>query len=365
MKQNTIVISGINMVEGGIFTILDNCLHKISIYAQNKNLKIIALVNDKSKFNYPNIEYIEFPKSKKSWTLRLYYEYFYFKKLSEEIKPDIWFSLHDMSPNVIAKKRFVYCHHPTVFYKPTFKDWKFNYKIGVFSILYKYLYQINLKKNDAVFVQQNWIKKEFESMFNLTNVIVSKPEFISKTSIEKLDLEDSKVHFFYPLISKSFKNIELIGQAIRLLPETTQSKIKIHITIQKGDSKYSDYIISQYKLEALNYIGKISQDEVFVYYNSMDCLLFPSKLETWGLPISEAKAFKKPMLLANLPYAKEAVGDYDKVSFFDINSSAALAELITKFANETIIFEGNKPEIITTKQLNSWDELFDYILKEK
>ena len=143
MKQYTIVLSGVNMVEGGIFTILDNCLQKISIYSQDKNLKIIALVNDKSKFNYPNIEYIEFPKSKKSWFMRIYYEYFYFKKLSKKLQPDIWFSLHDTSPNVIAKKRFVYCHHPTVFYKPSLNDWKFNYKIGVFSILYKYLYQIN------------------------------------------------------------------------------------------------------------------------------------------------------------------------------------------------------------------------------
>ena len=54
------------MVEGGIFTILDNCLQKISSYSENKGIKVIALVNDKSKFNYPNIEYIEFAKSKKS-----------------------------------------------------------------------------------------------------------------------------------------------------------------------------------------------------------------------------------------------------------------------------------------------------------
>ncbi len=86
LKPKTIVISGINMVEGGIFTILDNCLQKISDYSQNKEIKVIALVNDKSKFDYPNIEYIEFPKSKKSWFSRLYYEYFYFKKLSRENK---------------------------------------------------------------------------------------------------------------------------------------------------------------------------------------------------------------------------------------------------------------------------------------
>ena len=73
------------MVEGGIFTILDNCLQKISVFSEKEKIKIIALVNDKSKFNYPNIEYIEFPRSKKSWFLRLYYEYLYFNTLSKKI----------------------------------------------------------------------------------------------------------------------------------------------------------------------------------------------------------------------------------------------------------------------------------------
>lgn len=365
LQQKIIVISGINMVEGGIFTILDNCLKKISAYSEKKEIKVIALVNDKSKFNYPNIEYLEFPKSKKYWILRLYYEYFYFKKLSKRLKPDVWFSLHDVSPNVITKKRFVYFHHPTVFYKSTIKDWKFDYKIGIFSILYKYLCQINIRKNEAVFVQQHWIKKELESILNFKNIIITKPEFIPYSSSNtKLKLNDSKIHFFYPLVPKSFKNIELIGEAIKLLSDTIKAKIKIHLTIEKGESKYSDYIISRYKTDEINLIGKISREEVFAYYNSMDCLIFPSKLETWGLPISEAKAFNKPMLLANLPYAKETIGDYNNVSFFDIENPKELAQLITKFVDKTIQYQGNKHTSEKNSQLNDWDSVFDFILKD-
>ncbi len=67
------------MKDGGIFTIMDNCLQKISQYIENKDIKVIALVHDKSKFDYPNIEYLEFPDAKKSWFKRLYYEYFTLK----------------------------------------------------------------------------------------------------------------------------------------------------------------------------------------------------------------------------------------------------------------------------------------------
>lgn len=354
------------MVEGGIFTILDNCLQKISDYSENKEIKVIALVNDKSKFNYPNIEYIEFPRSKKHWFSRLYYEYFHFKKLSKEIKPDVWFSLHDVSPNVVAKKRFVYFHHPTLFYKAKFKDWKFDYKIGLFSVLYKYLSQINIKKNNAVFVQQHWIKKEFESLYTIKNVVVSKPEYVEKTTTKKTALEEGKIHFLYPSFPRTFKNFEILLDAIPLLDPFIRQKVKFHFTtIKDNPNRFAQHLFDKYSgLEEVEFWGNIDREELLKLYNSTDCLVFPSKLETWGLPISEAKAFNKPMLLANLPYAKETIGNYEKVSFFDIDAPLELAALITTFVNKTIVFQGNKTQIETSNQLNNWFELFDFILKE-
>ena len=136
-SKQKIVVSGINMVEGGIFTILDNCLQKLVEYDTKNDLEIYALVNDKSRFNYPSIQFLEFPKSKKYWITRLYYEYYYFKKLSNKLNIDIWFSLHDMTPNVQCAKQFVYCHNPCMFYKPSLKEWFLDYKMGVFSIFYK------------------------------------------------------------------------------------------------------------------------------------------------------------------------------------------------------------------------------------
>lgn len=364
MKQKTIVISGVNMVEGGIFTILDNCLQKISKYTEDNNLKIIALVQDSSKFKHPNITYLSFPKSKKYWVFRLYYEYFYFNKISKKIKPDIWFSLHDISPNVQANKRFVYCHHPSVFYNLSVKDWRFDFKIGLFSLFYKYLYQINIRKNEAVFVQQNWIKQEFKNRYKIANVVTCKPEFVAQSHLEKVWLDPNRIHFFYPLLPKSFKNIELIGDAIQILPPDIRSKIKVHITIQATDSSYAKFILSKYKMTEINYIGKISLQEVFGYYKAMDCLLFPSKMETWGLPLSEAKAFRKPIFAANLAYAKETIGDYQKVSFFDAFQPNQLARLITDFTNNTIQYQGNKSVIDNDPQLSDWFSIFNRMLND-
>ncbi|MBC7642499.1 MAG: glycosyltransferase, partial [Flavobacterium sp.] len=296
MKKTKIVISGINMTEGGIFTILENCLLQLNLYNITNNFEIFALVPDKSKFNYQNINFIDFPNSKKSWFLRLYFEYFYFKKISLKLKPDIWFSLHDISPNVNARKRFVYCHNPNIFYKPSFLECQLDYKMGVFYLFYKFLYQINIKHNNAVFVQQNWIKLAFERRFKIDNVVVTRPNSEIELSNKKVELNKDKIHFFYPSFARTFKNFEIVFQSLNFLESAILDKINIHLTLElENQNKYTNWLLNKYgNKECIIFTGKLLKSEVNSYYKSIDCLIFPSKLETWGLPISEAKFFDKP-----------------------------------------------------------------------
>lgn len=354
------------MVEGGIFTILHNALHELSNFIKNEEVEVIALVHDASKFQFSNISIIEIPLSKKSWWFRLYYEYFYFKKLSKQVQPDIWFSLHDTTPNVVAKKQFVYCHHPTTLFKPTWKDWKFDYKIGVFSVLYDFLFKINISKNHTVFVQQHWIKEIFEKRFNITNIKVAIPEYIEEISKDFFPFEPNKIHFLYPSFPRSYKNHEVILEAIKVLPKNISEQTQFHFTtIKNSKEKYAKFLVKEYGfLENVHFYGKVNRSQLLSMYNAMDCLLFPSKIETWGLPISEAKAYNKPMFLANLPYAKEACGNYEKVTFFDENNATELAKLITEFVEEKHMFQGNTSPFDTSNDLHNWKEVFQYILTE-
>ena len=354
------------MVEGGIFTILHNVLQELSEFNKNKEFEIVALVHDATKFNFSNIQLIEIPKSKKSWFYRIYYEYFYFKKLSKKIKPDIWLSLHDTSPNVIAKKQFVYFHHPNTLRKVGLKDWYFDYKVGVFSLLYDFLFKINIKKNHTVFVQQHWIKEIFEKRFKISNIEVAIPQFVEEITTEKYNFEPNKIHFFYPSFPRSLKNHEIILEAIKLLPKEIVEKSQFHFTtIKDNKEKYARFLVKKYNfLENVQFYRKVKRKQLLSMYNTMDCLIFPSKIETWGLPISEAKAYKKPMFLANLPYAKEACGNYENVSFFDETKADELAKIITEFVEEKHNFQGNSIIFDTSDDLQSWKELFHYILKD-
>lgn len=360
-----IVISGINIVEGGALSVYKDCLK--SINEISNDYKVIALVHNKKLFSDLNlskkVEFIEFEDSKNSWFKRCYYEYFYFKKLSKKLKPCLWLSLHDITPNVESKNLVVYCHNPTPFYNMRFKDIKYDKKVFLFSKFYKYLYRINIKKNNYVIVQQNWIKKEFKKMYGIKNIIVAPPENNYSVKIEgKKEIENNS--FFYPAFPRVFKNFEIICQAVELLEKENINNFKVYLTIDGRENLYSKEIVEKYKkLKCVKFLGLISREEVFNYYSGVECLIFPSKLETWGLPISEFKQFNKPIILSELPYAYETVGDFDKCLFFNPDSAEELKKQMLKIINKEGKFIKNKKNINKELYIENWKGLFQKILK--
>ena len=113
---------------------------------------------------------------------------------------------------------------------------------------------------------------------------------------------------------------------------------------------------------SIKWLGKQSRDEVFKYYQQSDCLIFPSKLETWGLPISEAMQLNKPVLAANLPYAHETANDYKKIYFFEPTNPKDLASVMNKMMDYTLSF--NERIFINPHNpfCKNWVSLFNILL---
>lgn len=355
-----IVISGINLTNGGTFQILDSILKYLNEKKSN-DYKIIALVNSKALFNYQNIEYIEFKSSKTSWILRLYYEYVYFYFLSKKIKPWLWFSVHDISPNIVSKLKVVYCHNPSPFYQPKLSTFIFDYKVGLFCLFYKYLYSLNIKKNNLVVVQQSWIMKEFERMYNLNNVIVCAPD---KNDIFQFGLNKELIHsnnfiFFYPALSRPFKNIEIICKAVINLNNNGQNNFVVILTIAGDENNYAKYLKYKYgNIKNIKFAGLMNTSTVAYYYAISNCLLFPSKLETWGLPLTEASKFNLPVIVSDLPYAHETLNAYRQVNYFDPNSHQDLSKLMLLHINGQQTYNVSNETFIN--KLTGWHELFSH-----
>ncbi len=361
-NKPTIVVSAINFTEGGPLTILNECLEYASTHLFHK-YNVVALVHDESRFAYPNIRYISFPRSKKSWILRIYYEYFFFKKVSIELSPYLWLSLHDMTPNVNVDVQAVYCHNPSPFFRLSFVQAILDPKFALFNTFYEYLYLTNIRKNDYVIVQQEWLRKEFVSRFSLDNVVVAYPA-INKSEIGSVATKNPKFTFFYPAFPRVFKNFEVICKAAEILEKRGVQKVEFILTIAGSENRYSKYVGRNNKSSLVKFIGLQKREAVYELYENSDCLIFPSKLETWGLPLTEYKASGKPILAADLPYAHETVGPYNKVKFFDPSDADALAELIVKVISGKVEYEAPIISLPVQPFVERWSDLFKVLLQE-
>ena len=96
-----------------------------------------------------------------------------------------------------------------------------------------------------------------------------------------------------------------------------ESKLECIFTFSRGENAEIDKLIKKYSLEnIIQLVGKISYEKVLEYYKNSDLLIFPSYIETLGLPLIEAKKFNLNILAVDLPYSREAIGSYKNVKYF-------------------------------------------------
>ena len=336
-----LVISMINVrPKSGPFTILKLFCEAASQIPDIQTTVLCHSKNDMTCINAYNVKYIEYPLSQKSWLFRCYYEYIYFYFLAKRLRPDYWLSLHDMTPNIGSIcPQSVYCHNPIIFYKTRLMDLYFSPAVFFFSLFYKFLYRINIKKNDYVIVQQEWIRNEFKYLFHIKKVLVSLPTIdASHVNKELLNARFVPGRFIFASRPRPFKNFELICQAAQILYRKGYSKIEFILTIEKNENTYSKFIVKKYgHCPLIKFVGCLDKDQLYGYYASSDSMIFPSKLETWGLGISEFKAFNRPIFITDLEYAHETLGEYSKAIIFDPDDPNDLANKISGYLDGSIL----------------------------
>lgn len=373
MGKNIVVVSAVNFTNGGPLAILHEFLDKTRLFPESK---FIALVNNKALFqnDYPTVEFIEFPEVKKSWVSRLFFEYWHCRKLSKSLQATHWLCLHDMSAKVSCSNQYVYCHNPSPFYDfSSFKEIHIEPKFFLFKLFYGVLYRINIKNNKAVFVQQNWLKKKFEIRYGLKNVVVNRPESSSYVKNEcfskKSFMKKDDINIFYPAVPRVFKNFEVIINAAKLLKDS-HPEIKFHFTLSGTENKYSKMLKEQcLGMSNIFFHGYLSREKINDLYLTCDVVCFPSKLETWGLPLTEAKKFDSWIVASDLPYAHETVGDYSKILFFPPNDPQSLVMKINDLISDPekhLIYDNPDKVFESLNDVTSgFSGLISYMLNDK
>ena len=314
-ERRTIVVSGVNLRKGGTLTVLRGCLEYLS--RMTDRYRVVALVHRRELCDYPGIEYVEMPWCVRSWACRLWAEYVTMYGISRRIAAEdgrkvwLWLSMHDTTPRVEAEHQEVYCHTSFPFMKWKLRDFRMDFKIPLFSMFTRWAYRINVHRNDCLIVQQEWFRDAMSGMLGvpLEKFRVIPPERPSleafRESLSAVSTE--KNLFMYASTPDCHKNFETLCQAAALLEnEVGEGAFKVILTIDGTENRYARWLHARWgNVSSIDFHGFMGKDELFLTYRRAGTMVFPSRVETWGLPVSEYMAVNPDgtVLAADLPYA--------------------------------------------------------------
>ena len=247
----------------------------------------------------------------------------------------MWLSLHDTTPRVIARHQEVYCQTSFPFLKIQPRDWVMDPKVPLFALFTRWAYKINVKRNDCLIVQQEWFK---EAMANLLHLPLSKFRVIPPQLPDLSGIKVSEIHcdvpmFFYASSPDCHKNFETLCRATKMLEdELGKGRFKTVLSIAGTENRYARWLYKKWgRVGSIEFAGYMSREDLFGLYKAADAFVFPSRVETWGLPISEFLAStdgKGQLLLADLSYARGVASDAPQARFFPATDANALKELM-------------------------------------
>ena len=171
-----------------------------------------------------------------------------------------------------------------------------------------------------------------QANINGDNIVLCAPN-INMNNIGKYK-QANKITFFYPATAFFYKNHITILKAINYLNNKI-SNYEIVFTINEKENKCSKELKDYANKFNINvrFIGKMSRDKVFQLYEK-SILLFPSYVESFGLPLLEARETKCPIIASDQPFSREILKDYDGVLYYKTDDYIDMAYKIEIMVNK-------------------------------
>lgn len=264
------------------------------------------------------------------------FELFEIKKLIKKISPDEIISLQNMVAPVRNYRQTVYLHQSFQFSPVKFSIWKKRERSLAFR--QKVICPIirrRLSKADSVIVQTHWMKEAVSQWADYPkNRIVVETPIISIPVAEKTDKKKNN-SFFYPANAYLNKNHCIIIEACKLLKQWGYYNYSVQFTISKDGNAYASqlYKMTQEDNLPIEFIGHIDKDLVYSKCFS-EIMLFPSYIETFGLPLLEVKSLDGRVIVSSCPFSHEILDDYEGATFAEWNNPAEWANAMKRYIDD-------------------------------
>ncbi|MEY3500358.1 MAG: hypothetical protein RL308_2027 [Bacteroidota bacterium] len=168
----------------------------------------------------------------------------------------------------------------------------------------RFLFSFNHKYAKHIIVQTGAIAEEMiRSYPKIKNKVVIIPQpvpnWLSKEK-NRAGIKDSKIHLFYPSAFYPHKKHDFL---IKINEYCLEKKIhckdfEIWVTLK-------DEEFEQFKnIKFVKNLGRLSAEQMNVYYQKANALLFISSMESYGLPLIESLTINLPIITVSFNYSR-------------------------------------------------------------
>lgn len=312
-----IVVNDIAASAGGARTVLEN-FHRF-VRESGQNNEWVFLLGSELLDESDGIRTVVLPRVKGSWLRRLAFDVVSGRRLIRSLKPDVVFSLQNTYTYGVGCPQVLYVHQSLPFQRVRrFSVWRRGERrMAVYQHVIGAVIKQSIRRADRVIVQTRWMRDAVLDQVGIapdkvTSILPDLDDLSAYACESDLDARA----FFYPTAPTIYKNNACVFAACRLLREQGVGTFTVTMTID-GPAPEPEILP----------VGHIPREQVLATL-SRSTLVFPSYIETYGLPLAEARAQGAVVLAADLPYAREVLDGYDNAHFFDPASPRELAALM-------------------------------------
>ncbi|MBC7490407.1 MAG: glycosyltransferase [Glaciimonas sp.] len=198
-------------------------------------------------------------------------------------------------------------------------------------------FRLGVKNCDEIWVQTVGMQEAMRTLYPRAFVKVA--PLVDDELAERLSLlpvvvprssEDAAQYtFFYPADAVGHKNHENLLKAWEILAEKKRNPVLI-LTLRLDEIeqiKTRAQLNGDVKMAIVN-LGWLSRDEVLNQLRKSSALIFPSRAETFGLPLLEARALGIPILASERDFVRDVCIPSQT---FDPDSPRSIAMAVSRF----------------------------------
>ena len=193
--------------------------------------------------------------------------------------------------------------------------------INLFTFFLKKIYIKSINSDNYKWVAQTELMKK-----NLSKALKIKKSNISSLPIfkdftTKKTLQKKSNSFLYVCSKSPHKNLNRLIKAFNQVKNIDSKPLSLSLTID-DETFFKKKILSKNKNKNLTIYNHINLDEASLkkLYSQSEFLIYPSVVESFGLPLIESIEFNCKVLASDLPYVKEIIKPSKIFNPFSISS---------------------------------------------